>query len=188
MLFVIRSNRPGVAAGYVAAGIAATAVITIAFYMMGGFLSPADGEHDHDCKGETHSLGHSAKATGGDHDDATPAASLIDKLSDVDITQRSGILNEMTDVAVLNKAITATDDEELRVAMAMRLLALDPSSGRAVLLEIMKSGEIPLFRHEAMSALIKSSGADFGYAPMDEPDSPNNLEALVKWNAWSSGQ
>ena len=40
----------------------------------------------------------------------------------------------------------------------------------------------------AMSALVKSSGDDFGYVPMDEPDSPNNLEALVKWNAWNSGQ
>ncbi len=39
-----------------------------------------------------------------------------------------------------------------------------------------------------MSALVKSSGDDFGYVPMDEPDSPNNLEALVKWNAWNSGQ
>lgn len=192
-LFVIRSSRPGVAAGYVAAGIAATAVITIAFYMMGGFLSPADCGHDHDCKGETHSLGHGPEAQGKDHDDhhhadATPEASLIDKLSDVDLTQRSGILNGVTDAAIINKAITATDDEELRVAMAMRLLTLDPSSGRAVLLEIMKGGEIPLFRHEAMSALVKSSGADFGYVPMDEPDSPNNLEALAKWNAWSSGQ
>ncbi len=190
VLYVIRSARPGVAAGYVAAGIAATAVITIAFYMMGGLLSPADCGHDHDCKGENHSLGHGADMDHDDHhhDDVTPEASLIEKLSAVDITQRSGILKEVTDAAVINKAIAATDDEELRVAMAMRLLALDSPSGRAVLLEIMKSGEIPLFRNEAMDALVKSSGDDFGYAPMDEPDSQGNLEALVKWNAWNSRQ
>ena len=181
-LYVVRTGRRIRALSSLGIGVAVTAAVVLAFYALGVWMSGAGDSGAHGVESE-----HRAAAS-NDIDGArnTPRerVDLLARLAGVDLLQRRALLDAENEVAAVRNAFDRTDDEELRTALAQRLLDLDPIAGRKLLLEEMRSGEFPLFRNEAMEAMRKSAGDTFGYDPMADPDSPDNKAALEKWDAW----
>lgn len=187
ILYIVRSKRPARAVAHTGAGIASVAVIVGGFFALGTSLrgtvaARADAHHAaHQHGGEA--TGTARPATAGDH---ATAVSLLARLAKVDVVDRPALLRNAHDAAVVRRAFEQAGDEELRAALARRLLDLDPPAGKMLLLEEMAVGQLPIFRSEAFEALKMSAGESFGYDPLVTPDLPANRTALEQWRAWAS--
>ena len=197
VLFVVRSKRPGAAIGYIGLGTLVTAAIAVGFWGLGSWLG-CDSAHEHgssECHhghvhltpGGKHDDDHDHGNMGGEHGDgeaADPAEDLLARLGRVDLTQRDALLSSVNDREALAGSLEKTEDEELKLALARRMFALGMEGGGRGLLGLMKEGELPIFRSEALDTLKAKSGDDFGYDPLEEPDGEGNHEALQRWTKW----
>jgi zinc/manganese transport system permease protein len=187
ILYTIRSKKRAVAIRHILVGIIGTAAIVLGFYLLGDVLTQEDGstifdEHGHD-HGHEHGEIHSAEQHGASKNDKG-SGSLLEQLAVLDIVGKQKLLTDWTDTKEIEKALEGSDDEELRLSLAARLVEIDRNAGRAALVEIMESAETLLFRNEALDLLVKISGDDFGFDPMKDPKSEENLAALKKWREW----
>jgi zinc/manganese transport system permease protein len=171
-LYVVRSKRRGKATSHLGAGLAAVVAIVLAFYALGTGLSGGGN----DCA--------ALEVDGGQWKAHDAKGDLLARLSALDLVQQRALLSEERDAAAILSAIERTDEEELKTALAQRLLELDPTKGKAHLLDEMKHGKLPIFRSEALDALKKLAQGTFGYDPMEEPETAANRAALEKWDAW----
>lgn len=185
-LFVVRAERRARALSALGIGVAVTAAVVLAFYALGVGMSGVGGSEEHGADAEHHV----DVSDNSDDERGAPEAKgdLLERLAAVDLLQRGALLAAEDDAAEIRAAFERTDDEEVRTALARRLLDLDPMAGEALLLEEMRRGEIPLFRSEAFEAMRKRAGEGFGYDPMDDPGSEANTAALGRWRGWTDGE
>jgi len=76
------------------------------------------------------------------------------------------------------------DDEEMRIALALRSFALGSNQAAAVLVGELEAGKVPLLRDDALQALATSAGEDFGYDPWSELTEATNTAATKRWKQW----
>ncbi len=189
-LYVIRSkgHSHARAMAHIGIGTAVAAMIALGFWGLGSWLGGENGGHDHgssECHhGKLQDDPDAHHARDGHSEEVHQNLDLLSRLSAVDLTQRDDILALEKDRDTLAGSFDATDDEELKVALARRLTDLDPGTGCPRLVGLLKNGEIPIFRSETLDALTKLSKDAFGYQPLDEPDSPENREAIKRWDLW----
>ncbi|MBN2576549.1 MAG: metal ABC transporter permease [Deltaproteobacteria bacterium] len=181
-LYIARSVRPARAALHVGAGAAAVAVMIAVFFGLGTWLRGASVGPEH--HGRDHGNGAASGSGAGLPGAQAPARALLDRLAALDVVERPALLGGERDAAVVRHAFEQTNDEELKTALARRLLDLDPDVGRDLLLREMATGRLAIFRSEAFETLKGLAGNTFGYEPLDAPDSPANRAALEKWRAW----
>lgn len=171
-LYVIRSGRPARALGQIGAGVVVTSTIVVMFYGLGSCMGNAHHADEHDVDPGEHAVG------------VLIEEDILKKLMDVDLIERRELLLAERDPVTIRRAAELADDEEMKTALAQRLLDLDPPKGHELLLNEMQGGQLPLFRNEAFESMKKLSGNAFGYNPMDDPRTSANLAALTRWSEW----
>ncbi len=172
----------------VIAGLTITAVIALALWGMGTWLSRypfwTQVEHagHHLAAAESETTAQAVSAA------SSPAAELVDALSTLDIEAKKTRLQAVSDQALLEAALRRAPgtDYEMRLALGLRLTALDRASGPATLVDILEHADSPLIRDEALRALEARSGDDFGYDPWSAPDAGDNPKAIEAWKKWLS--
>ncbi len=189
ILYVARAQKRGAAIGYIAAGTVGTALIVFGFYLLGNMLAPEDGgqnPHGHGyVHGEVHHHGHHETHKNRDPSQSVKnEKSLLKQLESLDIVGKQNLLAKWTDSKEILKALETSDDEELRITLALRLVKIDRNAGRATLVEMLEKAEIVLFRSEALRLLVELSGDNFGFDPMKESESKENKAALARWRQW----
>ncbi|MCP4675107.1 MAG: metal ABC transporter permease [Deltaproteobacteria bacterium] len=187
ILYVARAKKRGAAIGYIASGAVATALIVLGFYLLGNILAPIDrdhGSHSHVYGDIHHHDHHDSHEHGSASQSENNDRSLLELLAPLDIVGKQKLLSKWTDSKELIKALEMSDDEELHITLAARLVEIDKNTGRAALVKIMENAEILLFRSEALSLLVKMSGDDFGFNPMGGSASKENKAALDRWRLW----
>ena len=70
---------------------------------------------------------------------------------------------------------------------AGRLEEIDGRAGCEVLVAVLAEGEMPVFRSEALDLSTAQSAEDFGFEPLNDPDTPANRAALTRWRQWLAG-
>ncbi len=168
-LYVVRAAQRGRALARIGLGLVVVLLTVGAFYELGGWLGHSAARR--------HAASPEAAA-------AAPSEGLQQKLLASDLLRKKTLLAAEHDAALLGRLFEQTDDEELRTALALRVLELEPRTGRRLLVEQMRAGEIPLFRSEAYEALRKTGEPGLRFDPLDDPGSPANKAALEAWNAW----
>lgn len=196
-LLVIRTKRRATALGYIGMGTLVAAAIAVGFWALGSWLG-CDSAHEHgssECHhGHVHLTpggesdgDHEQGDHDGDHDGeagAETAAELLTRLEKVDLTQRDALLAGVDDREALSESLRQTEDEELRLALARRMFTLGMKGGGQGLLDLMRNGQLPIFRSEALDTLKAKSGDDFGYSPLEDPREEENAAALERWAKW----
>jgi zinc/manganese transport system permease protein len=187
--YVVRSASRVRALVHIAAGAAGFLLVAGMLYALGRALPKGD-----------RCLHHDAAHAGGGHDEPdgeahgalsgnADGALLVQALLSADLVGKQKLLSGKSDPGELADAYQKAADDELRLALAERLLELDRSRGLRALVDILTRSKIPLFRSEALSLLRERAGEDFGYDPMEPPSESGNRDALERWRAWleSSG-
>lgn len=203
VLFVVRAQRRSRALLYVVAGIVVMVIIGFGFKGLGAVMrnvqGPSHPHHAHSHQdqqvdgpghlhpGESDELGHRGhdshahRADLGALDSQQAARELLAALQGA---QGEKALKGCTKAAVIESAFALSDDEEIKLNLALRWVELAPSPGLAALLRLMGEAEMPLTRDGAFEALKKHSGDGFGYDPSEANDNPQNQQALQKWRLW----
>jgi len=192
-LWVLRSGaRWRRALCIVALGCAVSAAMVGGFYGMGRWMGANPYWARTDGKAPRHA--HAAHAHGdevrlGDGEGCEgdcPVHRYIHGLEPLDIEARAGKLAELSDPLFVEEVLrhVEPDAEELRLVVARRLSQLDPAAGIPALFELMSRAGVPLFRSDAMDALVLLSRDDFGFDPWDDPGTVTNRMALDRWAKW----
>ncbi len=189
ILYVARSEKRVAAMGYVAAGTAGTALVILGFYLLGNILAPNEGSanshgHGHGHAGIHHHEHHMPRVHVDTNQSEKSDESLPERLAPLDIVGKQKLLAEWTDSKEIVKALERSNDEELRLTLAARLVEIDKNAGQAALVGIMEKAETLLFRSEAFDLLVKLSGDDFGFDPMKNPEDNDNKMSLERWRTW----
>jgi len=176
-------------AGRMVLGAAIISVIFVGFIGLGRLMGSVpywartNGEvrtHAH----ASHSHGTTDEATAGEVCVGDcPLHRYLHSLEPLDIEARAEKLATRTDPLFVAELLEHLDpnDEEMRLVVARRLLQLDPAAGKPALVELMSNGKTPLFRSEALDALVPMAGDDFGFDPWTDPETTSNRAALRRW-------
>ena len=200
-IYIFRSD-PGRfrRAANVAGGVAIAVLIAAAFWGMGTWLSNypfwTEVEHAHSPSTQAGADGpahrHTHQHDGAGHPGETessgvsPADTLFSSLSDLDIEAKKARLANIGDADLLEAVLQRAPASawELRLALGLRLLALDRAAGAETLVDLLEQPCAPLLRDEALQALKGRSHDDFGYDPWSDPAAGSNPKAMEKWKAW----
>ena len=195
-VWLVRAARRGRALATLGVGLLLTVGAGGGLYSLGEYLGSepywareegrahAHAQHEHGAGAAP-----AAGATAGECVGDCPIHRFLHELEPLDIDQRTARLAAKSDPLFVEEILRHVDhfDEEMQLVVARRLCELSPAAGVEPLVDLMSSSRIPLLRSDALEALRKLSGDDFGFDPWEDPAAPANSRALERWRAWATG-
>jgi zinc/manganese transport system permease protein len=166
-LYIYRAEIRKKAIMRIALGLGTILVIVFGFYLLGNFFSKSHDEHTHSASTEEISNDHSH---------------LIDV--NIEMMTENELDTLLSNEKDVNHLLIIFDkaDEHNKFIIASRVLELNEKQGFRLLISILQNGEIPFVKEEVYNKMVKFSGKDFGYDPMN--DDIKNEEAFDEIIAW----
>jgi len=178
-LYVGRSVHKARALLNIAAGVALTAMLFLAFYHMGNWFSAHKNWSHVDWR-----HGHEQRVQMAEPRAKAGSAELLERLNGLDLVGKEYQLKDVESGDLLKELISMDGiDDEIKLTVGARLLELHEKAGVQVLLDLMRNSKVPIFREDALSRLKSISGDDFDYDPWSSPE-PVNRESLDRWYRW----
>ncbi len=200
-VWLVRAARRGRALVIAGLGLLLVAGTGGALYGLGGYFGSRPYWAREDGRSRTHVHAQHGHGSGQAHEKRGPVLEgecvgdcpihrFLHELHPLDIESRTAQLAARSDPLFVEEILRHVDpaDREMRLVVARRLCELAPGAGAGPLVELMAHSPVPLLRSEALEALRKLSGDDFGFDPWDDPASGSNATALERWRNWADGR
>lgn len=161
-LYVRRSQSRGRALGNIAVGAAVVLLIVGGFNVMGSAFKAEKEPH-------------------------SPAIAAAEQTSSMDLSamseeQLQKYLASVTDSSVLDGLFKKSDDDFTRIAIARRLIQINPKAGYGHLVEMLRQSDLPFVRDQIMDIIEGAAHSRFGFD--SDKDSAGNKQALQKISKW----
>ncbi len=158
ILYIVRAVAKANALIKIALGLGTVLVVVFGLYLLGNYFnSNVHAEEHEDLLKKEHMVSHEPVAD-----------------------SKSGSLD------ALLKQFNASEDDFTKIDIAGKIWDIDKKQGLKLLLQILKSSELPFAREEAVNKLRKLSGKNFGYD--SEKNKEENSVSLQKWESWINSQ